>query len=150
MSEKTTKQSFLNFIFKETVSSGSFWPKGWEGRRHAAVRPAAAVTRRLGGRGGRGGRCLQEVDAGNRVTRKTSVVFYSDGAHSRPILRPANTAQQPVVTRGGESPLPRGCCVGSRASVFVRHSRHASDSVGDTHAGRGPAFSLETDRFGRL
>lgn len=30
MSEKT-KQSFLNFIFKETVLSGNFWSRGWEG-----------------------------------------------------------------------------------------------------------------------
>lgn len=44
MSEKTTKQSFLNFIFKETVLSGNFWPREGEGRRHHDV-PPAAVTR---------------------------------------------------------------------------------------------------------
>lgn len=57
MSEKTTKQSFLNFIFKETVSSGSFWPREWEGKRHPDVPPAAAVTIRLE-ETGRAGRAL--------------------------------------------------------------------------------------------
>lgn len=32
MSEKT-KQSFLNFTCKETVWSGNFWSRDWEGRQ---------------------------------------------------------------------------------------------------------------------
>lgn len=53
MSEKTTKQSFLNFIFKETVLSGKFWPRKWEGRGHPDV--LLPLCRQEAGGGGMGG-----------------------------------------------------------------------------------------------
>lgn len=45
MSEKITKQSFLNFIFKETVLSGKFWPRDWEGSRRPCPPPCAVIRR---------------------------------------------------------------------------------------------------------
>lgn len=47
MSERTTKQSFLNFIFKETVLSGNFWSREWEGRKHPDLSPDDEANRRV-------------------------------------------------------------------------------------------------------
>lgn len=49
MSEKTTKQSFLNFIFKETVLSDNSWSREWEGDTLDSL-PDDDVIRKVEGR----------------------------------------------------------------------------------------------------
>lgn len=83
MSVKTTKQSFLNFIFKETVEPGNFWSRGWEGRRHPGY--SSRWGSPSGGRR-RGLRVpeqlsLEEMDIEKLYNEEDSVVFSTDNLH---------------------------------------------------------------------